>query len=253
MKLFSFLTLFVAALLVGVAPAQAAPLDYVALGDSFSSGTGAANASGSCFRSPLGYPTLWATAHQANFTDATCGGAVTDDVLKKQVSSLSAATDVVTITIGGNDVGFAPTVLVCLLGGDDACRQSIADAEAKTPQYIAQLDRTYAAIRAAAPSAQVYVLGYPRLFDEAPKCDLSLNLTQRKMINDATDVLVDNIGQRARAAGFHFVDVRSAFAGHGACAAQPWLNNLTGPDVFLHPNATGYREGYLRALTAVTG
>jgi lysophospholipase L1-like esterase len=252
MKLFWFVACLVAALFVLPTPAQAASLDYVALGDSFSAGTGA-NASGSCLRSPQGYPTLWAAAHDVNFTDVTCGGALTSDVLNTQVKSLSAATDVVTISIGGNDVGFAPTVLVCLLGGDDACRRSIADAEAKKPQYIAQIDKTYAAIRAAAPNAQVYVLGYPHLFDEAPTCDLSLNLAQREMINVATDTLVANLGERARAAGFHFVDVRAAFAGHGACAAQPWLNNLTGPDVFLHPNATGYREGYLKALTAVTG
>jgi lysophospholipase L1-like esterase len=238
---------------LGVGPAHAETVDYVALGDSFSSGTGAPGGTGECFRSPLGYPTLWAQAHDVTFTDATCGGAVTADVLAKQVSALSADTDVVTITIGGNDVGFAQIVFTCLLSGDQACSEAIDSTLAKEDEFTAQLDRTYAAIRAGAPNAEVYVLGYPLLFDEAPVCDASLNLTQRKAVNAGNERLDDSIGERAVAAGFHFVDVRDAFAGHGACSADPWLNNLTGPDVFLHPTADGYRKGYLAALTAVTG
>src|SRR6201999_4580920 len=90
-------------------PAQAASaVHYVALGDSYSSGVGAGSTSGSCSQSPNAYPALWAKANApASFTFAACSGATTTDVINTQLSSLSAATTLVSITIGGNDAVFS--------------------------------------------------------------------------------------------------------------------------------------------------
>src|ERR1700754_1011327 len=97
--------------LVRTGRAQAAAPAYVALGDSYSSGNGAGNyisSSGDCHRSNSAYPALWASANSpSSFTFAACSGAVTTDVINSQLGSLNASTGLVTLTIGGNDAGFA--------------------------------------------------------------------------------------------------------------------------------------------------
>src|SRR3954447_20518930 len=112
-----------ATLLVTAAPAVAAStVDYVALGDSYAAGVGTPGMTGFCQRSPQGYPQLWADRHQPrSFHNAACGGATTETLLAGQLSALDADTDLVSVSIGGNDAGFAPTVGTCVIAGDDAC------------------------------------------------------------------------------------------------------------------------------------
>jgi lysophospholipase L1-like esterase len=235
-------------------PAQAAAGDYVALGDSYSSGVGASGASGLCLRSPQGYPRLWADSHPvSSFRTAACAGAVTDNVRDLQVWALNAGTDTVTLTIGGNDVGFASAMITCTLGSTASCLEAVDEGRAYArTTLLRDLDATYAAIRSRAPGATVYVLGYPRLFEETT-CSGGLSLTKRRVINQAADELSDLIAGRVSAAGFIYVDVRAAFAGHGVCAASPWINAFSLSVRAYHPNAAGYRYGYLAALNAVTG
>ncbi|MDG4765398.1 SGNH/GDSL hydrolase family protein [Solwaraspora sp. WMMD406] len=240
------------------APAQAAQaVHYVALGDSFSSGVGAGPYDGTtCLRSNRSYAPLWAAANSpASFRFPACGGAVTSDVINRQLSSLSATTTMVTITIGGNDAGFADVVLNCRLGSESSCASAVDRAEQfATSQLPGRLDATYAAITQRAPNARLIVLGYPRLFDEVRYCGLlSMSLTKRAIINDAADLLADVTAARAAAAGATFVDTRPQFAGHGVCAASPWINDFSALIAAYHPNAAGYRDGYLAALTTVTG
>lgn len=229
------------------------PLDYVALGDSYSSGVGAPNTTGTCFRSPQGYPKLWADSHNvSSFTDVTCGGAVTTDVIEKQVSALNAGTDLVTVTIGGNDAGFASTLLICTFGTTSTCKRTVEEG-LRDNTLAGKLDRAYAAIRAAAPNARVIVLGYPRLYEDTLLCT-TMSRDKRRILNDGADQLTALIRGRAVAAGFEFLDVRPFFAGHGVCASDEWINSslLAGIGVY-HPNAKGYRNGYLVALNSVTG
>src|SRR5689334_15465308 len=104
----SLLTLLAA---TPAAAAARAEWDYVALGDSYSSGVGASGQTGLCLRSANGYPGLWRAAHDpASYRTNACGGATTADLRSYQLSGLSGSTDLVTLTIGGNDVGFAPGV-----------------------------------------------------------------------------------------------------------------------------------------------
>lgn len=237
-------------------------VDYVALGDSYSSGVGTGvydAASGACQRSPLSYPPLWvAEHHPASFTFVACSGAKTADVRANQISALQPTTDLVTITIGGNDAGFGPVLQTCTVADSDrTCLAAVDAAEAFERTVLRErLARTYAAIRAAAPQAHVVVLGYPRLFELTPSCadPLAPNLTRRQKLNEGADVLNSVIRSVSQQYGLSFTDVRDRFAGHGVCSANPWINGPSEPASVgpYHPNQTGYRDGYLDALDATT-
>jgi lysophospholipase L1-like esterase len=240
-------------------PAQAAaPVDYVALGDSYSSGVGAPPyLSGGCNRSNNSYTAKWAATHQvSSFSFPACGGATTADVQSSQLASVNADTDLVTITIGGNDVGFANTMINCTLGSDSACVTSVNNGITATNNTLpARLDATYAAIRSRAPQARVIVLGYPRLISPTGSCGLfNLSTAKRTALNNGADVLSAVIGARASAAGFTYLDARGPFSTHGACGGSPWINglNLLAIGDSYHPNSAGYGQGYLVMLNSVS-
>jgi lysophospholipase L1-like esterase len=245
------------------APASAASkyanTDYVALGDSYSSGVGAPGQLGLCLRSPNGYPGQWVSRNQPkSYVNLACSGAVTSDVVNYQLPFVTSRADLVSITIGGNDAGFASTVISCTISSDAACLQTIADARSTiTTTLAAKLDTTYAGIRRKAPNAQVVVLGYPLLYDtSSASCGVGgMSLAKRRALNEGAQILDDLIQQRAAAAGFTYSDVRDEFAGHGICAASPYLNGLTvlPPTNSFHPNKSGYTYGYLPALSAAAG
>src|SRR5829696_10091664 len=91
-------------------PAQAAGSSYVALGDSYSSGTGTRTylADGtSCQRSVYAYPSLLAASKGYTLNFRACSGATTADVSALQLSALGTGTAYVSLTVGGNDAGFA--------------------------------------------------------------------------------------------------------------------------------------------------
>jgi lysophospholipase L1-like esterase len=244
------------------APAAAEPEaagKFVALGDSYASGTGAGSYgdSGSCKRSANAYAQLWANSHApAAFSFVACSGAETADVLAGQVAAVTSDTELVTISIGGNDAGFADVMTDCNLGSDQSCVDRNAQAQAfARDQLPGRLDSVYTEIRGRAPSARVVVLGYPRIYQLAGECSVGLSETKRGAINSSADVLADITSARAAAFGFTFVDGRAAFAGHEICASgDRWLHSVTWPvDESYHPNAAGQRDGYYAALTGVTG
>ncbi|GLZ01708.1 SGNH/GDSL hydrolase family protein [Actinoplanes sp. NBRC 103695] len=253
-------TLVISALLtLGIAtPAAAAAgtVDYVAMGDSYSSGVGAAGQSGLCLRSPNGYPGLWAAANDPrSYRSVACGGATTDTLRATQLIGLSRGTDLVTVTIGGNDAGFAPTVISCTLVSDAACQAVVDDAAVVVREELpAKLDATYRAIKRHAPNARVFVLGYPILFDvNAPTCGFAgMSIPKRRAVNAANEELNTLIEERSRAAGLTYVDVTDEFAGHGICAAANWIHPLVlvPPTNSFHPTGSGYRYGYLAALSS---
>lgn len=164
------LLLAVGGALTGAAAAQASPTaaatGYVALGDSYSSGVGAdsyISSSGDCLRSTKSYPYLWAAAHSpSSFAFTACSGARTGDVLAGQLGPLNSSTGLVSISIGGNDAGFADVMTTCVLNSDSGCLSRIATAKAYVDSTLpGQLDSVYSAISAKAPAAHVVVLGYP--------------------------------------------------------------------------------------------
>src|SRR5688500_19460136 len=84
-------------------PASAAPVNYVALGDSYASGLGTGSydgASGSCKRGPLAYPALWAAATApATFKSVALSGAKTGDFFY-HATALTPATYMISVQAG---------------------------------------------------------------------------------------------------------------------------------------------------------
>ena len=246
-------------LLAAAAPADASATGYAALGDSYSSGVGSGSyisSSGDCEQSTLAYPYLWQAAnHPSSFDFAACSGATTSDVLSSQLSGLNSSTGLVSISIGGNDAGFASTMETCVLDGTSACLSAVSTAESFTNTQLAgKLDSVYAAIHADAPNAHVVVLGYPHLYQVPGDCLFGISDTSRNAINGAADDLDGVIANEAAKAGFAFADVRSAFNGHEICSDDSWLHSTTLPiDESYHPTSTGQADGYLPAFTADAG
>ena len=246
-----------AALIAFVAPAAASTARYVALGDSYSSGVGAGSyisASGNCLRSTKAYSQLWANAHApASYVSVACSGAKTTDVTAGQVSALSSTTTLVSISIGGNDLGFATVMQDCVLYSTTTCVNELNAAENTARTSLpGWLDTTYNAIRAHAPNAHVVVLDYPRFYDDKWYC-IGLSSTDRNKINEAADVLDGVISAAASRHGFAFADVRAAFGnGHEICDSGSWLHSVDWSDIVqsYHPTAAGQSGGYLPAFTA---
>jgi lysophospholipase L1-like esterase len=243
-----------------IGPASAAgTASYVALGDSYSSGDGAGNYSGgSCLQSANAYPVLWHTAHGGAFANETCAGATTADVLSGQLGALSAGTTLVSITIGGNDVGFSSVMETCVLRSTSTCVAAINAAEGEVSSELpGELDRVLAAITAHAPGARVVVLGYPHLYDLARSATcIGLSTTDRTDLNQAADLLDGQIQAAAARHGDVFADVRAAFAGHENCdGASSWLHAVNFFDLSesYHPTAAGQSGGYLPAFSASAG
>ena len=184
-----------------------------------------------------------------SFKFVACSGATTKS-LKSQFKALTPATSLVTITVGGNDLGFVDVMTTCTLNGNSSCEKRVEKARVFTrDQLPGRLDTTYAAIKEAAPGAQLVVLGYPRLFTPNDSCR-TLSARKRQALNDAADELSGVVAAAAERAGARYVDVREAFADHGVCANEPWINALTNPtDDSYHPNKAG-QAAYLRALTS---
>ncbi|WP_280691649.1 SGNH/GDSL hydrolase family protein [Kitasatospora sp. GAS204B] len=232
-------------------PANAASVNYVALGDSYAAGVGAGNydsSSGNCSRSYNAFPELWSSANSpASFSFVACSGAKTGDVLNSQLSAVNSSTTLISITIGGNDAGFASTMETCVLQGTSACLSSVATDESYADNTLpGQLGQVYSAIRAKAPNAHVVVLGYPHLYEVPGSCWFGISDTSRTAINGAADTLDTVINKAAANAGFTFADVRSAFSGHEICSNDEWLHSTTLPiDESYHPTADGQSLGYL--------
>jgi len=242
-----------AGLVTATAADAAGAVNYVALGDSYSSGVGAGDyisSSGSCERSTKAYPEQWAGASApGSFVSVACSGATTADVLSSQVWALSASTTLVSITIGGNDAGFPSVMETCVIFSTNSCLNAIAAAETFiSTQLLGRLDQVLQTIAADAPNAKVVVLDYPELYDlsKSGSC-LGLSTSDRVALNGGADDLDAVIQQAAQDNGDTFADVRSQFTGHEICDSSSWLHSV---DIFAisssyHPTAAGQDLGYL--------
>ncbi len=238
-----------AAVFIAVAPPAGAvgPTDYVALGDSYASGVGSRTYyadSGSCYRSPASYPAAVAAAAGLVLDFRACSGAKVADVVSGQLPAVTAGTDFVTVTVGGNDVNFAPVLTECAKPSWwGNCTKAINDALViLRTQLPARLAGLYAAIRARAPYARVVVTGYPLLFNGSD-CNLLtfFSPSEESALNAATNELDTLLQSGANAAGFVFADPRPAFVGHAWCDRQEWINGLSNPVLeSFHPDVSGH-------------
>lgn len=254
----------------GPATASGGGEHYVALGDSYTAGPLIPHHTGHpalCLRSDHNYPSLVADRiDAASFTDASCSGATTDDMTSAQnlgaganapqFDALKPDTTLVTLGIGGNDIGFGSIVVTCgtLSVGDPGgapCKKKytaggsdqIADAIADTGPKIT---RALAGIRKRSPHARVVVVGYPRILPATgPGCwplvpiaagDVRYLAKEEKRLNGM-------LADRAHDAGAAYaVNYK---AGHDLCEApsDKWVEGVipTMPAAPIHPNADGMR------------
>jgi lysophospholipase L1-like esterase len=245
-----------AALVLVPASAQAQTTEYVALGDSYASGVGTRDYiddGSDCSRSEAAYPSLLAAELGADLTFAACSGATTTDLIENQLGGLSPSTDLVTVTIGGNDTGWASVVQQCVYPAPLTCDEQIDEAERYIQEDLpGRLDAAYTAIASAAPNAEIIVLGYPRLFN-GEECNIITRISpeEQAQLNDAADLLAETIGATAASHGLRHLDMRDAFTGHAICDDVEWLNGISWPIAeSYHPNVDGQRDGYFAALAA---
>src|ERR1700712_1556811 len=176
------LVVVVMALFGAVAAASAAATTYTALGDSYAAGPLIPNQSLNplgCFRSDHNYAPLTASAKGLTLTDVSCSGATTNDMTEAQnvepgpnppqFNGLNAGTGVVSMTIGGNDIGFTEIIENCITynpfstpckdqydpGGKDQLPERIA---ADAPKGAAGLQ----GIHTRSPKAPVFLVNYPQ-------------------------------------------------------------------------------------------
>jgi lysophospholipase L1-like esterase len=238
-----------AALCAGVlvpAASAAAASQYVALGDSYSSGVGTrVFYNEECSRSPDAYGPKIAAARGYTLSFQACSGATTTEVNSKQLGTLSSSTSLVTITIGGNDAGFSNVIVNCALYYF-TCGSAISEANSFIANKLpALLDTTYGDIRSRASTAHVVVLGYPHLFTaEGKTCNFNLLTSgNEKKLNETADKLDGVVAARAAAHGFTFVDSRNAFLPHEVCSSSEWLNGQSNPlSESYHPNVAGQAD-----------
>jgi lysophospholipase L1-like esterase len=246
----------IAAALAGAG--SAAGTTYAALGDSYSSGVGTNSYTldSACKRSVYAYPYLWTQKHAGTtLSFVACSGAKTSDVLSTQIQSVTSATTLVTMTIGGNDIGFANLIYQCTLSD---CSTALDTTRANLETTLgAAIDRVYTTVKSrAALGAKIVVLGYPRVFSGA-SClgSLGISSTEETKANQLSDALDQLLATHAAADGVTYKSAISPFTGHAVCSSSAWLNglNLFNTGESYHPNRTGHSSGYLPLVTAVTG
>lgn len=223
--------------------------EYVAIGDSFTA-TGLPVADNSCARSSQNYPQLVAEERpDLTLVDVSCGAASTENMLEAQevggtvqppqFNSLSAQTDVVTVSLGGNDYDFISTFLfkcVNLAPTDpdgDPCRTSNRGRLER--QVVKIRDNLATVLEEAgdrAPGARIIMVGYPHLLPDKGHCPRRVPVATGDVdyVRDMMASLVEAQRGAAADAGVEYVDVWSASEGHDVCSKDPWVNdNEDGP------------------------
>ena len=218
--------------------------NYVAQGDSYASGTGTREYYDSgCERSNHSYAKQLAAQEGMNLTHVACGGARIPDVRANQLGALSASTNLVTISIGGNDAGFSSVITQCAKPWPYTCTTEINNAKNFINNTLpGQLNTLYGEIRTRAPNARVIVVGYPRLFNgEECNAFARISPSEQTSLNGVADLLATKLAAAAAARGFEFLDVRTPFSTHRICDDVEWLNGLSNPvGESYHPNRLGH-------------
>jgi lysophospholipase L1-like esterase len=223
-----------------------------------------------CLRSTNNYPALVNRALAPTaFTDVTCSGATTEnmtaaqDSAPPQFNALTRDTELVTVSIGGNDLGFADIVTKCSLGGvlnplGTPCRNHYGEhgltnrVAATAPKIAAVLS----GIKQRAPKARIVLVGYLNMLpDSGRTCPPRISFARRDIgyLNTFENALNAMLATEARKAGVHFADNHPASATHDVCAADQWVEGLLPqhPAAPFHPNATGEQAMAQAVLTTL--
>src|SRR5215218_8466512 len=225
------------------------------LGDSFSSGEGAgdygvaATALG-CHASGSGYG-VGLTKHlgidRSRLTIRACTGARLSAIAGQyddhrqgpQLDGIDQTTSLVTMTIGGNDLDWGPTLADCIVRTVLVSRSNCApdtevarELDARLVAVEPELASALGSVTRRAPFARVVVMGYPRFFPDQPSRTMTVSglpgftVASQRWANDQTDRLNEAISRAAAAAGVEYVDAGWAFAGHELTTEEPWFHGV---------------------------
>jgi lysophospholipase L1-like esterase len=247
----------------------------VALGSSFAAGIGLGDrADGSpfvCQRSLNGYPQQLARMQNLSLVDMSCSGATTQHVrdggqlfLGPQLEGLAKNTEWVTLTSGGNDVGYVGDLSFLAGRKDDTLmgwtlrqfwggpRKAEARDFAKLRMVLAS---TLAEIKQRAPQAKIIVVSYPTILPETGTCaKLGLTKVEARQMRDVGDRLAALTSAVAQDADALVVDMHKLGAAHDACSAEPWVNgwhNTAG--TAFHPTMAGAKATAAAISAAIDG
>lgn len=271
----------------GAVPPAAAPGTgsyYVALGDSYAAGVRipetVPGSPPGCSRSASNYAHLMAKQLAVpTFADATCGGATTADLgapqttlmggtapAPAQFDVLGPETRLVTLGIGGNDIGFGEIMTTCVLRSADKtsptpCKNAFTkDGQDVLKQRIdatgPKIDAALKTIRDKAPQARVLVVGYPAILPESGDgcpAQLPVAVGDLDYLRGVVRDLNGMISARAAAANATYVDTYTPGIGHDVCkpVGVKWVEGIIpeSPGAQAHPNALGH-EGMAAAVIA---
>ena len=263
----------IVAIFLAAPSAQAAPLRYVALGDSYSAASGVLPVdllAPQCLRSIRNYPHVIAAATGAQLTDVTCGAAETGHFFESQYPGVAPQLDavnqdaqLVTMTIGGNDSSvFINTILDCgaagllTLGEGSPCKDHYGSSFEDTIRNVTypSLVNALAAVRAKAPTAQVAIFGYPWIMPATGGCFSKMPVARGDVpyVRGIQATLNDAVRRAAAATGATYVNLDAVSDGHDACRpigvrwVEPVLQGTT--PVIVHPNALGESEMAAQAI-----
>jgi lysophospholipase L1-like esterase len=258
--------------------AQARAANYTALGDSYAAGPLIPNQSLNplgCLRSDHNYAHLAAPSIGLTLRDPSCSGAKTNHMTESQsvefgtnppqFNSLDASTTVVSLTIGGNDIGFSEVAQSCITlnpfstpckdkydpGGKDQLAERIA---ATAPKVAAVLQ----GIHSRSPAAKIYVVNYPAIFPETGfGCwpQMPIGFGDVPYLRSTEQNLNKMLATQAAANGATVVDWYKASIGHDACKSSStrWVEPLVPSELAapIHPNLAGMQGGANALVTAV--
>jgi lysophospholipase L1-like esterase len=261
-------------LTVGAAGASAA--NWAGLGDSYAAGPLIPNQQLNplgCLRSDHNFAHLAAASLGRSLADVSCSGAKTDDMTAAQdvtpgpanppqFNALTADTQIVTLQVGGNDIGFTSILQNCATANPFAhpCRDkyvvngrdTLADRIAATAPKIAAVLQ---GIHARSPGARVFVVNYAAILPETGSgCwpQVPIAFTDVPYLRSVEKNLNAMLAQQAAANGARIVDDYTASIGRDACksASTRWVEPLVPGNAAapFHPNARG--EAGIAAVVA---
>ena len=246
---------------------------YVALGSSFAAGAGLGELQdGSpllCARSVGGYAPQLAKKLNLSIIDMSCGGAVTKNLLHggqffqgPQIRVITKETRLVTITVGGNDVGYVGDLSMLAARNTNTIFGRLVRQFWGGPKRTEQrgfgvlqleLKQLISDIRSRAPDTRIVVATYPRILPPTGTCTrLPLNSDEADAMRDVGDRLAEVTRKTAERSGAIVVDVHALGAKHSACSTAPWVNGWTNGGIApFHPTSLGAKataDAIARAL-----
>jgi lysophospholipase L1-like esterase len=261
-------------------PAASSAAQYVALGDSYAAGPFIPmfQKPWGCLKSDHNYAHLAATNLKRTLADPTCSGAETEDMTQPQgvtpgpnppeFDSLGLGTTLVTITIGGNDIGFSSLAEDCFSTTPTAgspCRDKyVSNGVDQISNRIADTGPKVAAvlqgIHLRSPRARVFVVNYPAIFpDTGGGCWPLLPVSNGDVpwLRAKEKELNAMLASAAAANGAELVDWYRASIGHDACKPPglKWVEALVPLNAAapVHPNLLGMIGATHLIVTRVRG